>query len=317
MNKQLSHPRVAVIIPCYNEEGSLVALLDRLAEVRNKLDVYHLDVILVNDGSLDKTQNIIDDLAHQHQFVKYRQLSGNVGHQSALRAGLDAAVGYDAAIMMDGDLQHPPACIPKMLNTWQQTGANIVQMVRNDSSKEAGFLKYWTSRAYYRILNALSGLNLEYGSSDFRLIDAATIVETAKSPEQNLFLRGYFSWLPVVRTSLTYSPDKRFSGESKYTFRKMLGLARAGILQFSEKPLRLATNLGLVIAFLSVVYGLFLILSYFVGEQAVSGWTSLMVVMLFCFGINFILIGFIGRYLAHGISLQKHRPDYVVKNERL
>lgn len=314
----MSKQEILVIVPCYNESGSFEALVVAFNKVREQLQKdYSLDLLLVNDGSEDNTQELIENFANKYKYIQFRQLAGNVGHQSALRAGLDAAKGYNAVIMMDGDLQHPPVCIPEMLKKWQQTGANVVQMVRNDSHKDVGWAKYLTSRFYYRMLSYLSGLKMEYGSSDFRLIDASVVKTVAASPERNLFLRGYFYWLPVKRVSLQYVPEKRFAGESKYTLKKMLILARQGVLQFSEKPLKIAINLGLLIAFLSFIYGLYLIVSFYLGDRVVSGWTSLMVAMLFCFGVNFVLVGFIGRYLAHSLSLQKRRPEYMIEGEKI
>jgi glycosyltransferase involved in cell wall biosynthesis len=314
----MSKRKIIVIVPCYNEEDSLPALLKALEPVRQKVrDAYLIDILLINDGSSDQTQAIIKRLSVQYPRVFYRQFAQNAGHQSALRAGLAVAVGYDAAVMMDGDLQHPPECIPEMLKTWESTGSNIVQMLRKDNRHDVGLFKNFTSHAYYKLLNYLSGLKMEYGSSDFRLIDNLVIRAVEASPERDLFLRGYFSWLKAKRTNIEYVPNKRFAGSSKYTFKKMMTLARQGVLQFSEKPLQLATNIGLLVAALSFVYGIFLILSYGFGGKVVSGWTSLMVAMLFCFGINFILIGVTGRYLAHAMSLQKQRPEYIVVDENV
>lgn len=309
--------RVAIIVPCYNEEESLPALFNAIKTVKDKINDYQIDLMLINDGSSDKTQSIIKDLAKNNKWVYFREFAHNTGHQSAIRAGIDASTSYDAAIMLDADLQHPPEYIPKIIDCWSKSGCNIVQMLRQDTAREAGQVKYWTSKLYYTLINYLSGLNLEYGSSDFRLIDNKVIKAVASSPETNLFLRGYFAWINVKKESIQYKPSARFAGASKYTFKKMLALARQGILQFSEKPLRLAMNIGSIVALVSFLYGVYLIIGHIVGFESVSGWTSLMVVMLFCFGINFVLIGFIGRYLMHAITLQKQRPEYIVANEKL
>lgn len=316
MTKKLS--RIICIIPCFNEEDSLFELMRVLDQVKNEnKNKFNLDILLINDGSSDKTQNLIEVVATDVDYIFYRSFAYNSGHQSAIRAGLDAATSYDAVIMLDADLQHPPEYIPKMVKEWEASGASIIQMLRSDSLRETGSFKYLTSRGYYWLINKLSGLGLEYGSSDFRLIDQSVTKTVVASPEKDLFLRGYFSWLKVKRSNLVYKPNKRFAGSSKYTFKKMLALARRGVLQFSEKPLRIATNLGLMMAVLSVIYGLFVILAYFYGSREVSGWTSLMVVTLFCFGINFVLIGFVGRYLALSIEIQKQRPEYIISSEKL
>lgn len=308
---------IAVVVPCYNEELGLSKLIEELSTVKKRLSKnYDIDTILINDGSSDDTQQVIEDLAKRDNHIFYRTFARNAGHQAALRAGITAAATYDAVIMLDADMQHPPKLIHDMIAAWEK-GYQIIQMVRDDSAQEVGAFKYFTSKLYYKILNYLSSLSMEYGASDFRLIDQTVANMVAQSPERDLFLRGYFSWLPVKRTVIPYKPEKRFAGSSKYTFKKMLKLATNGVLQFSEKPLRIAMNIGVIMAVLSFLYGLFIIISRLAGRSTVSGWTSLMVVLLFCFGINFILLGIIGRYLAHSISLQKQRPEYVVAAEKL
>ncbi|HSW81397.1 MAG TPA: glycosyltransferase family 2 protein [Candidatus Saccharimonas sp.] len=310
--------KILIVLPCYNEGEALLHTIDALSKVHNRLaKKYRIDVLFINDGSVDDTQTVITTAATTHDFIYYRQFTYNAGHQSALRAGLNVAVDYDAAIMMDADLQHPPELIPDMIAKWE-AGNKIVQMIRDDSVRDAGAFKYATSRMYYKVINGLSGLKLEYGASDFRLIDRTVTVTVAKSPESNLFLRGYFSWLKVPRVTIAYAPRKRIAGTSKYTLKKLLDLAYNGILQFSEKPLRIAVKLGVLFAALAVVYGLFLSILFLCGwHAAVSGWTSLMVVLVFCFGVNFILLGIIGSYLAHSISLQKQRPEFIIAAEKL
>ncbi len=309
--------KIIIIVPCYNEEDSLPYLVDAIEKMRAKLTRrYQLDLLLINDGSSDKTQELLEILSKEKSFVYYREFARNAGHQSALRAGIAAAGDYDAAIMMDADMQHPPELVPQLLEAWEQ-GAKIVQMVRRDSSKEAGFFKYLTSRAYYQFINRITNLQLEYGASDFRLIDRSVVQAVTSSKEQDLFLRGYFSWLPVSRVTIPYKSHKRIAGKSKYSVRKMIDLAQKGVLQFSEKPLQLAMSVGIGLALLSFLYGLFLIVRYLLGDYSVSGWTSLMVIMLFCFGINFILMGIIGSYLAQSIRIQKQRPEFIIASEKL
>ncbi len=309
--------KVNIIVPCFNEEDSLLALFGAVKKERSNISGYQLDLTLINDGSIDNTQNIIEELAKKNDWVYFREFAHNAGHQSAIRAGIDASTKYDSVIMLDADLQHPPKYIIEMLKIWEESGCSIVQMLRRDNASEVGQVKYWTSKLYYKLINYLSGLNMEYGSSDFRLIDNTVVKQVASSPESDLFLRGYFAWLKVKKVSISYKPSARFAGSSKYTFKKMLELAKQGILQFSEKPLRMAMNLGATIAVLSFLYGIYLIIMHLFGVQSASGWTSLMAIMLFCFGINFILLGLVGRYLAHSISLQKKRPEYIVANEKL
>lgn len=308
--------RVVIVVPCYNEEESLPHLIDALLPVRKTIKDYQIDLLLVNDGSSDKTQELINKLVTKHDFIFYREFSRNAGHQSALRAGLNASINHDAVVMMDADLQHPPELIVAMLKKWEE-GYRVVQMVRKDSTKDTGILRYLIGRIYYGLINAISDLKLDYGASDFRLIDQTVAREVAKSKENNLFLRGYFSWLPVSRATIIYTPNKRVAGVSKYSLKKLIDLAYKSVLQFSEKPLRIAVSIGLWLAALSFLYGVVLIILHFTGTQTVSGWTSLMVVISFFFGINFILLGIIGNYLAHSINIQKERPEFIVASEKL
>lgn len=309
--------KIIVVIPCYNEEDSLPHIIKALAAVRSKvLPKYSLDVMFVNDGSTDSTQSVLHNQAKLHDFIFYREFSRNAGHQSALRAGIEASVSYDATIMMDSDMQHPPELIPLMLEEWEK-GTYIVQMTRQDTSEEVGGIRYWVGRLYYSFINAITDLKLDYGASDFRLVDQSVIRTVANSEERQLFLRGYFSWIPASRVSIPYRPNKRVAGVSKYTLRKLLDLAYKSVLQFSEKPLRIAGAIGLGLAIMSILYGLALIVMYFTQAHTVSGWASLMVLISFCFGINFILLGIIGNYLAHSISIQKQRPEFIVASEKL
>ncbi len=308
---------VIIIVPCYNEQDSIPHLLPALQDIRTKLSKnYNIDILFINDGSSDNTHTLIRELACKFEYIYYRSFAGNAGHQSAVRAGINAAKGYDAAIMMDADMQHPPKFLPQMIEAWEK-GALIVQMVRQDTSRDVGFFKFVTSRGYYQFMNKISDLHMEYGISDFRLIDKVVVQTVINSPENNLFLRGYFSWLSVPKTVIEYIPDKRIAGTSKYTLKKMLQLAYHGMVQFSEKPLRIATAMGGTLAVLSFLYGLILVARYFITNNVVSGWTSLMVTMLFCFGITFMLIGAVGLYLAHAIQLQKQRPEYIIADEKL
>lgn len=309
--------KIAIVIPCYKEEESLPHTLKALGDVRTKLkNKYDIDIILVNDGSPDNTQAVIEDWAKKLPYLYYREFSKNAGHQSALRAGLEASIDYDATIMLDADLQHPPELIPDMLMEWE-SGIKIVQMVRDDEAKEVGAVKLFVRKSYYRFINAISDIKLEYGASDFRLIDKTVTKTLSESIERDLFLRGYFSWLPVSRTAIEYTPNKRVAGSSNYTMRKLLKLTYNSVLQFSEKPLRISVSIGMVMALLSFLYGIYIILAYLLGDQEVSGWASLMTVVLFCFGINFILIGIIGHYLGHTTGLLKQRPEYVIAKEKL
>jgi len=310
-------PTVVVVVPCFNEGESLPHFFKEVnRELKQLKNKYQLQLLFVNDGSTDNTQKIIGHLCNRHQQVFYINFAANFGHQSALRAGLAASSHADAVIMLDADLQHPPAYFGKILELWEQ-GYQIVQMVREDSLKKLGPLKFLTSKSYYAIINRLSGLSLESGASDFRLVDGSIIRSLSSSPEQKIFLRAYFSWIPSKRITLSYKPAKRAKGESKYTYKKMLKLGTEGVMRFSEKPLLLTMALGLVIATFSFLYGLYIIIAKLAGSQTVSGWASLMTIVLFFFGMNFVFLGVLGAYIAQNNRIVKSRPEYVIVDHKL
>ncbi len=308
--------KLIIVVPCYREEASLPHTIKELQDVINKIKKYSIDILLVNDGSPDKTLQVIKEMSEKYSNLYYISFSKNAGHQSALRAGLSAALDYDATIMMDADLQHPPKLIPDMIEQWEN-GFSIVQMTRQDEAKEIGAFKLFIRRSYYRLINSISEIKLEYGASDFRLVDQAVIATLSMSPEKKLFLRGYFSWLPASRTTIEYVPNKRIAGTSNYTLKKLLQLTYTSILQFSEKPLRISVSLGVIVALASFLYGVFIVIGYLTGLQSVNGWTSLMTAILFCFGVNFIVLGIIGHYLGHISGLAKNRPEYIISEARL
>ncbi len=310
--------KIAVVIPCYNEAENLEKLISELKNQELALaKKYKLDIVFIDDGSKDQTAQILKKASTQYPNIFYRSLSANSGHQAALRAGIQCATTQDAILMLDADLQHPPECIPEMVRLWDEEQYDIVQMTRKDNAREVGLFKFLTSKLYYKIINSLSGLELTYGSSDFRIIDKSVAVTVQNSNETDLFLRGYFSWVKASRITVPYSPAKRFAGQSKYTFKKMLHLAFQGVLQFSEKPLYIGVYFGGLLSIGSLVYGTLLTILHIQGSYTVSGWTSLMVVVLLFFGFAFMLMGLISIYLAHAIRIQKARPEYIVSNEKL
>lgn len=310
---------IAIISPCYNESDGLYEFHKVVRETCDNLkDEYRFDIFLVNDGSADNTQEVIKALEKQDPHLYHLEFAANFGHQSALRAGIEAVAGadkYDAILMLDADLQHPPRYFRKMLDLWRK-GYLIVQMARDDKDNNLSFFKNVTSKAYYQMINRLANLEMHAGSSDFRLIDKTVATTIAVSPEQNIFLRGYFAWLPVKRINVSYTPEKRHYGTSKYNLKKMLQLGYRGILQFSEKPLVFIMGFGAFLAAISFLYGIFTIVQKIMGHTA-SGWASLMAVTLFFFGINFLFLGLIGIYLAYNMRIIKSRPEYIIREHKL
>jgi len=300
-------PLVTVVVPAFNEAPNLEPLARALAAAM-PTDV-RWELLIVDDGSTDGTPCEIDRLACEGLAVSRLSLSRNFGHQSALRAGLDNARG-DAVITMDADLQHPPEVVPEMLRRWRG-GNRIVHAVREDS-KDSRRMKRWTSCLFYRLLNFLSGLNLPPGSADFRLLDRQVVEVLRSMPEPNLFLRGMVHWVGFKSDSVSYVPALRHSGETKYGIRRMMRLGLQGVTSFSIRPLRAATVVGFGFAGFAGLYAIYALVIFLATNRALPGWTSVILSVLFCGGVQMMLMGMMGEYIGKLFLESKRRPDYLV-----
>jgi dolichol-phosphate mannosyltransferase len=301
---------VSIILPCFNEEGNIVEIYSRIVEQMKAIG-HGFELIFVDDGSTDNTLGKIKELAQKDNRVKCVSFSRNFGHQAALKAGFDYCNG-DCAISMDADLQHPPTLISEMIANWEN-GVEIVFTVRKDES-DSGFFKRSTSNGFYRLMNYMSGLNLQKGVADFRLIDRKIIdIFKHQISEYHLFYRGLISWVGFKTKSIEYVPGTRHSGKTKYSLMKMVNFALNGITSFSIKPLRLSIIIGFVLAFMSFLYALYAIVAAVFLDLAVVGWTSLIFSILFIGGIQLIFLGIIGEYIGKIFIEIKQRPIYLVK----
>jgi polyisoprenyl-phosphate glycosyltransferase len=299
---------ISVVIPIMNEEGNIPLLVNKLYEVLKMY--FHYEIIFIDDGSTDGTLEVVKNLNSTDANIKYLSFSKNFGHQNALKAGLDYAQG-DCVISMDGDLQHPPEMIPQLIEKWQE-GYDIVYTLRKDDPN-IGVFKKSTARMFYKLMGRLTDIDIKQGSADFRLLDR-TVVEVIRSlQESTIFFRGIIRWLGYKQYGIEYMPQERFWGETKYSYRKMVGLALTGITSFSTKPLHFATKIGTIIAILSFCYGLYAIYIKLFTNLALEGWTSLLIVMSFIGGIQLIMIGIVGEYLGKLFMAQKCRPSYIIK----
>lgn len=296
---------MSIIIPCNNESGNIEILYNSLSKLF-KNEVFEL--IFVDDGSKDDTLNSIKAIGDNR--IKYISFSRNFGHQYALKAGLNFAKG-DIVISMDGDMQHPPEIIMEMIEKWK-VGFDIVYTVRDNSN--TGFFKSFTSRFFYKSLNFLSNIQLKPGSADFRLIDKK-ICKILKNDinEYYLFYRGLVNWIGFDAYAISYTPNTRNHGKSKYSLSKMLSFALNGITAFSIKPLRLAVLLGTIISFIAFVYGIYVLSLFLFTDTPVKGWTSLILLTIFLGGVNMLLLGIIGEYLGKLYFESKKRPHYIIK----
>lgn len=298
-------PQISIIVPIFNEEQNIGELYEALCS-----NIDFSELILVDDGSTDQSISKIKELRSRDERVRFLSFSRNFGHQNAIKAGLDHCNG-DCAITMDGDLQHPPSLIPEMIAEWKK-GSDIVISIRKDSKKQSRY-KRATSSLFYKLNNLLSDTQISPGSADFRLLDRKVIDVIAQMKETPVFFRGMVSWLGFSQSTLTYSPDERKHGSSKYSGRKMLGLSLEGITSFSIKPLRIASFTGFFIALLSLIYGIYAICIKLFTAEAVDGWASLLAMIAFMGGMQMIMIGIIGEYLGKLFLSSKGRPSYIIK----
>lgn len=300
--------KISVIIPAYNEEGNVKEVYDRVKKAL-ACSGHDYEIIFVNDGSTDNTGKIILGLIENNKDVKLISFTRNFGHQLALTAGYNHCSG-DAAITIDCDLQHPPEIIQGLLKKWAE-GYEIVNTKRTDSGQGSIFKKY-TSKFYYKFFSWISGVPIEEGSADFRLIDKKVIEKINSLQENEIFLRGMFHWLGFKSTSISYVPNKRFSGTTKYSLRKMIHFAINGITSFSIVPLKIVTLMGFFVSGLALIYMLYSIYSAVFLKNVITGWASITISILFIGGVQLISIGILGEYIGKIFIEAKKRPRYVI-----
>ena len=307
MNKKIS-----VVIPVYNEDGNIVNTASKILGVFESIQ-YDLELIFIDDGSRDTTLEKIQALSEKYQQISFIQLSRNFGHQNALKAGYDFANG-DCIISMDGDMQHPPELIGSMIQKWEE-GFDIVSTQRT-YPKSTGAFKKNGSDLFYKIINVLSDTKIEKGSSDFRLIDKSVAKTLSGLQENGIFMRGLINWLGFKSTCISFNANKRFAGESKYPFKKMLKFAVEGITAFSVKPLYMAVYLGFAFSTLSILYIPFVIYEHYLGKD-VAGWATVVVSIVFFGGLQLIILGIIGIYIGKLFIQSKQRPNYIIRNTNI
>lgn len=303
---------ISVVSPCFNEADVIHLFYEEVRRVLDGLPEYDFEIVLVDDGSTDRTLEALNRIAEGDRRVRVASFSRNFGHQIALTAGLDFATG-DAVIMMDSDLQHPPSLIPELIRRWRE-GYDIVSAVREDTEGVSIFKKA-SSRTFYWLINALSAVHIPEGAADFGLVSRRVARELRGMRERHRFLRGMISWSGFSRVLVPYRASARAAGESKYTLLKMVGLALDAIVSFSTAPIRLATRVGFVITALGFVYLAWNLIKAFATRQMAPGWASLIAVTMMMGGSQLIFIGLIGQYLARVFEELKGRPMYILKQE--
>lgn len=304
---------ISVIVPVFNEEKNIPELYNRLtAAVSAIADNY--EIILINDGSKDNTLGEVIKLSEKDKHIFYINFSRNFGHQIAVHAGLDFCTGK-AVVIIDGDLQDPPELIPELYKKYNE-GFEVVYAKRSERKGESLFKKA-TAKAFYRMMRAVTTINIPMDTGDFRLIDRKVVEYLKQMPEQNKFLRGQIAWLGFRQTQVLFSRDRRKYGKTGYSLGKMLRFAMDGITGFSDVPLALVTRLGFFISIISFVIILYAIYSYFILHRVISGWTSLIISSMLIGGVQLISIGIIGEYISRINKNVLKRPLYIVERSNM
>jgi polyisoprenyl-phosphate glycosyltransferase len=299
---------ISVVVPLFNEEQNIAGLYERLVEPVSKVS-QNYELLFVDDGSSDGTLPAIRRYAAENKKVKFISFSRNFGHQNAIMAGIRNSCGK-AVVIIDGDLQDPPELIPALYSKMQE-GYHVVYAKRSVRKGE-NFFKKFTAKIFYRLLKKITSIEIPLDTGDFRIISGKVAELLSGMNEKNKFLRGQVAWLGFRQTFIEYERDERLSGKTKFSVRKMIRFALDGITSFSNFPLQIATFLGFLFSVIAFLFILYALVSKFVLNQVVTGWTSLMVCTMFIGGVQLLCIGVIGEYISRISTDVKNRPSYII-----
>jgi len=302
---------LSVIVPCYNEEAVITESYSRLRKVLDGITTIQTEIIFINDGSQDRTAEMLSAIAANDKQVKVLHFSRNFGHQPAVTAGIHYCTS-DLAVIIDVDLQDPPELIPELIETQKREKANVVYCVREKRQGES-FFKKLSAHMFYRSMNYLSEVDFPLDTGDFRLIDRQVMDEFKKFREKGKYIRGIISWIGFKQVPFTYQRQARFAGETKYPLSKMIQFASTAMLYFSKKPLKLATGLGFITVLIGIIYAIYTLVGKIIGfTHALSGWSSLIILIIFFGGVQLLTVGVLGQYIGILFDEIKDRPEYIV-----
>lgn len=303
--------KISILIPAYNEEEVLQHLYERLGKLADSTKEYQFEFLFVNDGSRDRTLEIIKSYAKKDMRIAYVNLSRNFGKEIAMIAGLDHVTG-DATVIIDADLQDPPELIPKMIKYWE-SGYDDVYARRNSRAGET-WLKKITSELFYKLLKKSTNVPIQQDTGDFRLLDRRCVEALKQFRESQRYTKGMFSWIGYKKKEILYDRDPRAAGETKWNYWKLANLAVDGITSFTTAPLRIASVLGILVSFAAFIYIIYLVLrTILAGGSDLAGYPSMMAVILFLGGVQLLSLGVIGEYVGRIFNETKQRPLYFVE----
>jgi dolichol-phosphate mannosyltransferase len=302
--------KYSIIVPVFNEEEVIQKTYQRLITVMNSTNAPY-ELLFINDGSKDKTEEILIEIGRNDKKVKLINFSRNFGHQVAISAGMDYAQG-EAVVIIDADLQDPPELILDMIEKWME-GYDVIYAKRL-SRKGESFFKKQSASLFYRTLRSMTDIDIPLDTGDFRLMDRKVVEEIKGLREKNRFVRGIASWVGFRQTAIEYERDARAAGETKYPLKRMLKLSMDGITSFSYKPLKLASYAGAVLAISGLIYMFYVFYLKIFTDATVPGWSSLIIIQLFFSSFVLILLGIMGEYIGRIYDETKNRPLYIVRD---
>lgn len=301
--------KITIIIPAYNEEESLPFLYERLEKLMNNIKNYEFEILFVNDGSKDKTIQLIKEMRAKDSRICYVDFSRNFGKEIAMLAGLDYATG-DCVIFMDADLQDPPELIPELIKYWEQGYDDVY--ARRKSRQGETWLKKFTSKMYYKVLQSLTRIEIQKDTGDFRLLDRRCVNALRKLRESQRCSKSMFSWIGYNKKEVLYDRDPRIAGKTKWNYKKLIDLAIDGITSFTTSPLRVSTYLAIPTFIMLFVYFIYVIVKCIVTGVVMQAFQAIILLILFFAGIQIMLFGIVGEYLGRIFNETKNRPLYFV-----
>ena len=301
--------KITIIIPAYNEEESLPHLYERLEKLMTSMEHYEFEILFVNDGSKDNTINLIKEYREKDNRICYVDFSRNFGKEIAMIAGLDYATG-DCVIFMDADLQDPPELIPELVKYWEEGYDDVY--AKRSSRKGETWLKKFTSKMYYRVLQHLTNVPIQQDTGDFRLLDRRCVNALRKMRESQRNSKSMFSWIGYKKKEVLYDRDPRIAGQTKWNYKKLVDLAIDGITSFTTSPLRISTYISIPTFIVLFAYFVYVIAKCIVTSTMIQAYQAIILLILFFSGVQILLFGIIGEYLGRIFNESKDRPLYLV-----